>query len=692
MQSPRLLPVLLAFSLIPATLTPARERPLLGAQVWIEPGQTSAEIDGWFRQLADSHMPVARLFVMWSYIEIARDVWDYTLYDAAFRAAEKHHVKIVATLTPSGPPPFRHGDGNQGGGIVGTAEARTAAELYVAKIVERYKQSPALDTWLLVNEPGQAPFAQPLAVEGYGAWLERQYGSVAALNRSWGSAYASFSEARPAERGKGWNANSAIDWAAYWRDYQSAGLAWLATVVRRLDPAHPLHLNPHALVGNLAGVSDNLPQWRGFLDTLGCSIHPGWHFGLLPRERFALGVSYVNDLVAGSIEPKPYWVTELQGGNNIYSAMRPMDPAPADIAQWVWTSVGSGAERVIFWLLNARREGVEAAEWSMLDFHQQPSARLATAERIARVIDDHASFFDGAERVESPVTVILSLETMTLQQQYAMNDYPGRGANAHVLEALGCYAALARLGMPPRVKHFDDYDWAAPGTTPRMAILPDVRAITAAQIHKLEAFVANGNTLLITGLTGFYDPHAKAWPLAGFPLQRLTGAGWKEVHFTGDAIELPMGGNRPALPARLWLSSVSNHDARVIAERGGESLATDRRLDSGGRVLWLPTLVGQGAWFGDAAPLAGFLKDVMPSAPPFPLLSKNGDCLVRVLRNDDSFVSVVTNGAASNTTCSVQPPAGLKPTPLWGDAPRLADGAAPVHLAPHGTSVVLWAH
>ena len=451
-------------------------------------------------------------------------------------------------------------------------------------------------------------------------------------------------------------------------------------------------MNPHALVGNLAGISDDLPQWRGFLDSLGCSIHPGWHFGLLPRERFTLGVSYVNDLIAGSIEPKPYWVTELQGGNNIYSAVRPMDPTPADIAQWVWTSVGAGAERVIFWLLNARREGVEAGEWSMLDFNQQPSVRLTTAERIARIIDEHASFFDQARPVESPVTVILSLETMTLQQHYAMTDYPGRGADAHVLEALGCYSAVARLGVPPRVKHFDDYDWTARGARPRMAILPDVRAITETQIRQLESFVANGNTLLITGLSGFYDPHAKAWPLAGFPLQRLTGAGWKEVHFVGDAIELPMADGRPALPARLWLSSLANHDARVIAERGGENLATDRRLGNGGRVLWLPALVGQGAWFGDAAPLAALLKEVTPSAPPFPLDSHNGDCLLRVLRNGDSYLSVTTNSAARNTTCSEQPPNGLSPTSLWGAAPSRSEGVASFDLAPLETSVVLWAH
>ena len=62
--------------------------PLLGAQVWIEPGQTPAEIDGWFRQLEEEQMPVARIFVMWSYIETSPGYWDYALYDEVFRAAD----------------------------------------------------------------------------------------------------------------------------------------------------------------------------------------------------------------------------------------------------------------------------------------------------------------------------------------------------------------------------------------------------------------------------------------------------------------------------------------------------------------------------------------------------------------------------------------------------------------------------
>src|SRR6201996_9668543 len=148
----------------------AADRPQLGAEIWIEPGQTPFQIDTWFRDLADSHMPVARLFLMWPYLEPASDQWDFTLYDAAFRSAEKYHIRIVATLTPNGLPPFLGGDGSQGVGVLPTVNDRQLAAAYIAKVVEHYRSSPALDTWLLVNEPGQAPVANPAAVSAFRSW------------------------------------------------------------------------------------------------------------------------------------------------------------------------------------------------------------------------------------------------------------------------------------------------------------------------------------------------------------------------------------------------------------------------------------------------------------------------------------------------------------------------------------------
>lgn len=683
---------------VPAAHAQEGARPLLGAQIWIEPGQRPEEVERWFKTLADARMPVARLFLMWNYVEREPGVWDFELYDRAFRAAEKYHVRVVATLTPNWGPAHRgYAYASQGGSINDTEARLTEAREYVARVVARYRTSPALDSWMLMNEPGQRPAPDRLALQRYRSWLARKYGTVARLNAAWMTDFPSFvavaHDPRWTAAGFAFTAPAAFtDWQTFWRAHLAWYLGEVAAEVRRGDPAHHVHVNPHALVGNLASNSFDLPAWRGFLDSLGASVHPSWHFGLLKREQFALGVGYVCDLVRGASEPRRFWVTELQGGPNLYSSVRPLSPSREDIAQWVWTGVGAGADRVIFWLLNARAEGSEAGEWSLLDFNGRPSERFETASDIARTLERHASFFNRAKPVESPVNIILSLETMTLQERFASGDSPARGRDVHVLEALGLYQALTELGVPARLKHFDDFDWRASSQPPRLAILPHAAALTAAQARAVEAFVRGGNTLLVTGLTGFYDEEARFLPSARWPLADLLGARPKEVQTPEGRVQVAWSRPALALPAQTWLGEIENDSAEVAARQDGRVTAVRQRAGRG-EAVWVPSLIGMGAWLGDGAPLAALLGEL--TAPftrdaPFTFEGRQAGCLLRVLRQGDSYVTVVTNGTNEPRQCRLRRPAGLMPQLLWGDPSTFTPNNPTVSLGARQTAVHLW--
>ncbi|MBR5807583.1 MAG: hypothetical protein IKY24_03075, partial [Alistipes sp.] len=78
----------------------------VGAEVWIEPGQTPEEVDMWFSRLADNKMHSARVFLMWNYLETAPGVYDFTITDRAFEAAKKHGVEIEASLFCTHAPAF----------------------------------------------------------------------------------------------------------------------------------------------------------------------------------------------------------------------------------------------------------------------------------------------------------------------------------------------------------------------------------------------------------------------------------------------------------------------------------------------------------------------------------------------------------------------------------------------------------
>jgi hypothetical protein len=265
---------------------------------------------------------------------------------------------------------------------------------------------------------------------------------------------------------------------------------------------------------------------------------------------------------------------------------------------------------------------------------------------------------------------LLSLDSLTYQLFYAASDDPARDKDQHVLELLGFYKALSRIGPPPRVKHFDDYDWSSAGKD-RVAILPDARVLTARQIDELRAFAASGGTLLISGLSGLYDEHGKMWALdPAQPLSSVTGARWKEVHLVGKEIAVPLESG--SLPSRMWVSSTTPVKARALGTRDGETIATERQFPGGGRVIWIPSPIGIGAWTGAPAPLEKFLAGTFSktyASLPFTLEANDSPCLLRVMRSGAAYVTVLTNGGDRPAACSVRSSAHLQSSRIWPSAP-----------------------
>ncbi|MDR3717967.1 MAG: beta-galactosidase [Bryobacteraceae bacterium] len=656
----------------------AEQRPLIGAEVFLDRADSPAQVESWFRTLAQHQMPLARIF--------APPSKDLDLCDRYFRAAEKAGVKLTVTL----------------GGEPSPETAR-----WIGEVVERYRDSPALDSWILINEPGWAPRTGAAPEARFRTWLEAKYGSIGRLNEAWSSDFRDFASVRPAgtaDRTFG-GERAFLDWYTFGRTELTWHLRWIASQIRKHDTAHALHVNPHALGANMAANSQDLPAWREFLSSLGGSCHPGWHLGLFQRDQYALGVAWINDLIRGASEPKPYWITELQGGNNLQSASRPLDPTAQDIAQWMWTSIGSGADRIIFWLLNSRYRGTEAGEWSMLDFQGQPTERLEAAGKVAGVLNEQAGLFREARPVEAPITIILSLETMTLQERFAVTQpvmstegghskpLPGRDRNAHLLAAFAYYQVLHQMGVPVRVKFIHDYDWRRISSQRQLAILPNVAALSAQQAQDIAAFVKNGNSVLLTGLTGAYDPDNRFWPLEKFPLEDLLGATLKDIRTLNEECMVHLVKPEITLPSDLWIGEILNHDAEVIGRQNGWVTAIRKRVAGGGEAVWIPSTVDVAAWLGDNNGLRALVENVagpFAQSVPFRFAGSQGHCLLRVLESGKSYVTVVTNGGMANERVRLVSPAGFSSKVLWGDPHSFDSGSGVISIGPRGTTVLVW--
>jgi hypothetical protein len=128
---------------MPAAGSQSAQRPIIGAEIWDDPTATQEKVDHWFKILADYQMPLARVFVPRGEQSLQRMDW-------FFRAAEKYHVGITATL--GGTPSEENGQ-------------------WIQAVVKRYKDSPALDSWILMNEPGAAPRMTDTALSRFRIWL-----------------------------------------------------------------------------------------------------------------------------------------------------------------------------------------------------------------------------------------------------------------------------------------------------------------------------------------------------------------------------------------------------------------------------------------------------------------------------------------------------------------------------------------
>lgn len=653
---------------------------IIGAEVMCHSGATAEKADYWFGLLKQYGMPLARVFV-------PRKQSDLLRMDTFFDAATRHGVTITATL----------------GGEPTPENAQ-----WIQEVVARYKDHPALDSWILMNEPGKAPEATPLAIVRYRQWLREKYATIEAMNTAWQSGLATFdeiSEQHVSTGGGLWSAPGPfLDWYEFWRNHLAWHLEWIANEVRKVDQIHPLHTNPHALAGNLAPLSFDLPRWRTFLDSLGCSIHPSWHLPLFTRDQFAFGYSYICDLIRGAIEPKPFWITELQAGNNTHSGNRPVYPFPEDIAQWLWLGVGSGTQRMIFWLLNNRMRGGESGEWSLLDFQDCPSERLETAGAVATVLRENADFFSTAAPAQTAITLLLSNETMALQERQertqAVNCIEGgtsrrllaRSRDAHVLELHAMYQTLSELGLPVKVKHISDFDWQANGAKPQLAVLPNVSAMSLAQAVQIEAFVRAGNTILMTGMTGAWDPEHRFWPLSGgFPLEKLIGATLRDMRACDEGCEVHLQSPQLTLPSSLWVGEIRNHTAQVIGTQRGWITAV--RAQAGkGTVVWIPSPIGLGAWEHGNTALAALLGEIaspVSAGNAFYFKQHTPHCLLRVLQSGSEFITILSNSSSTPLNLDLACRLPLKPQQIWPPN-RTPTPTSQISLPARGTLVHRW--
>jgi beta-galactosidase len=645
---------------------PDNSLPQIGAQVFIEPGQTAKDVDDWFRILEENGLTVCRIRMFETHMRKPDGTYDFALYDEAFRAAERHHINVFATLFPA--------DDTVGGFKYPRSEAHLAEIAgFVKALVTHFKAFPALYGWVLQNEPGSGGTYpdSDLARRLRAAWQAAQPKSDYTSH--------GYRQAR-------------FDYEEFHRSYTTWFLNWYAEQVHAIDPGRHTHVNNHAIFSNFPEY--DFPAWRKFLTTLGASAHPSWHYTMFRREQFSLAMSANNEIIRAGAGPLPFWLTELQGGNNLYSGGKPICPTKEETAQWLWTTLGCGAKGIIFWSLNPRATIDEPGEWALITFQREASDRLVSAREVASTLKQNADLFSNAKALRSGVTLLLARESFWTDKKQKLpglkEDYEARAGGAPMKSALAWYEALMESGIPADLVEMDAFDWGQASFKGQVAILAHQLAIPSRDWPRLARFAERGGKLIVEGATGYFDEHQVCTFMTGFPLADLLGGTISEFKALGERFEVPMT-DGPALPAHLWRGTVKNATGTPLATEGGEVFAT-RHAFGQGATLWIPSLVGLGAWQRDNTALATFARrEVLGAVPALPVLFKRQEklALLKTLVSGDSLITVMINKDKVAKKIPLLVKKGLKPTVLFADkGGRISASSAT--LSPEETLVAKW--
>ncbi|GHT64602.1 beta-galactosidase [Spirochaetia bacterium] len=485
----------------------------IGVQIYVNKGDTPEELRGWVRKAHHAGLRIVRVFLFWDIINPRKDVWDFTVYDAIFDEVEKCGMKIVGTMWAVNPPGWMNlTDYFANFGDLNDPEYWSIALDYVEKVAGHFADHPALDSWVSWKEATRPLVKNPNSLRDFRKWLKDHYKEIENLNKVWFNQSESFETVglKPGNAIQNHkHLPNSLDWERFMVDNLCEKLRDIYNTIRKKDKVHPIYVNPHNTGLNM--LSWGQDPWKDAkeADFLGLSNHiPHNAMRIIQSPyKFHQYIAYQCDIIK-SATPDPngfYEVTEMHAGPTIMTGHLTLTPSAADIQHYTWEAIGSGASRVIYWVLNWRKSGHEPYEWSLSGADGTSTYRLDELTKITDIIKKHQALFDAAKPKDPDVYILYSTLSWQLAEWeggtvgFVRNPPDDPNSPRNTMYApdgmCGAYQMLSDLGLTVK---FISEEKIINGELPSNAVLvaPSCMGAEEKLYGALDGFVKNGGTLI----------------------------------------------------------------------------------------------------------------------------------------------------------------------------------------------------
>jgi beta-galactosidase len=624
------------------------------------------------RLMAEAGLSVVRVGEFaWVELEPSAGTFDFGWLDDAIEILAANELTVMLGTPTAAPPAWlieahpeilpRRGDGHvhpfghRRHYCPNQPAMQEAARRIVAARGERYGADPRVTSWQIDNEL-MGRCVCDVCHARFHDWLRERYGSIDALNESWGTTfwsqrYDDFAQIPLPELGQiplptGFmtaapNPSLALDFRRFTSDSHIAFLR-LQTDELRARIATSQRIT-HNLMGFRFAEID-YHRLAAELDVVAWDNYPS-----LDRSARWTSPALAADAMRG-LRKQPFWIVEQQVGPLGWEIIR--TPRRGQMRLHTFQAIAHGAELVGYFRWRTARHGTEQHWYGVLDAHGRVGHRYRELAELSKELDALGDVLTGAT-VISPAALLHDYDS-----RFALQVQPTNPSLAYEETAQRHYEALRTLGI--------GVDVISPETdlSPyRLVTAPNLYVVDDALVATLRAYAEGGGTLVLAPRAGVKD-RCNVVPELPFPtlLADLAGVEVADVAslLDDDPVRISGVDGMPDGEFRGWFEQIEPKGARVLALYAegdfAETPAVTVHSVGAGRVVYVAGVADPAtlrSLYESLAPEAGVVATELPDGVECVQLRGEAPLLMFLNHADDERV-VSLDGARRDLITGVE--------------------------------------
>ncbi len=582
----------------------------------------------------------------WALLQPAEDRWDFEWLDDIVERLHRGGISIdLATATASQPPWLsvaypdvlpvdeygrRVNYGSRQSYCPNNPDLRRLSGALARRMAERYGKHPALILWHVNNEYAchtDACYCNTCRDE-FQSWLKNRYGSIGALNDSWGTRF----------------------WSQSYGDFSQIPAPKVSSAQR--NPAHVLdyrrfmshsllecYLNERAV---LKEITPEIPVTTNFMMRFKPVDYFAWspHVDVISWDSYPDPDSHYDpahnaldhDIMRGLGNGAPFILMEQASSQVNWRKINQVKP-PGMMERFSYQALAHGADAIMFFQWRQSLRGAEKWHSAMVDHSGRDDSRTFTEiSRLGRRLIDLAGL--SGSRSHNRAAIVFDY-----QSWWSAEYEPGPSTELRYLDAIDrIYRGFRELHIPVDIISVDG-DFSA---YPAIAA-PLLHMVSPEAAQRIREYCQAGGHFLAGPWSGMVDPGDGVYP-GGYPGGFADFCG---MHFT-EFCPLPEGkmlgitAEGRTFSASRWFEPLTADGARVLAEISegpfaGRGALTVNPVGSG--EFWYSGCLGEADWnrylvsiFCTAAGVESIVSDVAGTESG----QKKGDVEVLLRRGPDT--------------------------------------------------------